>query len=79
MPDQTPSTELSASTPLKILAASTIGIVISFGLCGVAIALKSASGMGTIAIVVFGLSVFGFLVAVIWLIVVLILNAVRKQ
>jgi hypothetical protein len=76
--DQLPPAELSASTPLKVLAASALGIIISFGLCGAALALKFGSSLGIIALVIFGLSVLGLLVAIIWLITIGILNAVRK-
>jgi hypothetical protein len=68
-----PRQKTNFSTPLMLLALSAAGLVISFGLCGLAAFSKSNQSILYAGLAWLGISLIGFLVACVWLVVMLIL------
>jgi hypothetical protein len=78
--DQPEPRSSGLSAPMKLMAISVAGMLVSFGLCGV-----SALGRGAftgifsvIAICVFGLSLLGMVSSVLWFIVAAIIGVARR-
>jgi len=61
--------------PLKWIAIFAAGIGLSFGLCGLSSHLEYLSSVGTL---IFIPSIIGFLSSILWLVVAVIANAIRR-
>jgi hypothetical protein len=78
--DQPEPTWTGLSAPMKLMAISVAGLLVSLGLCGV-----SALGRGiftgvfsVIGICVFGLSLLGMVSSVLWFVVAAIIGTIRR-
>lgn len=68
------------SAPMKLMAISVASLLVSFGLCGVSALGRGAftgffSGLGFF---VFGLSLLGMVLSVLWFVVAAIIGAFRR-
>jgi len=70
----------SLSAPMKLMAISVAGVLLSFGICGIAAITPEAvtsifSGAGA---VVFGLGILGMVISVLWFFLAMIVGAFRR-
>lgn len=68
-PQPPPPKRPSFAAPLKLLAASVGGMLLALGLCGVAVATNQTRVLVPIMLGLAGLSVVGFVVSILWCIV----------
>ena len=78
--DQPEPARPSLSAPMKLMAISVAGVLLSFGICGIAAITPEAvtsifSGTGA---VVFGLGVLVMVVSVLWFFLAMIVGALRR-
>ena len=65
--------------PLRLVAIFAAGIGIAFGLCSVGLGGHSSGTLAGLGLLVFGISLIGFAVSVVWLIVAFLIQTFRDQ
>lgn len=69
---------LNTTPPLAVIGCGAGAMLLSFGLCGASSWGHAVQGLGSAAVVLFGLSILAILVGFFWLVVIAVINAFRR-